>query len=125
MLLALSGSYSGETKGQGECYVCLSRKEALAAADSALYGQSMSRSVAIYKAAYAVRKMEADTLRRAFSAMDSAFVAARDAGEERRQAVDILQTALEEEKKRSRWLRKTPWIAAIIGVAVGYMAGKE
>ncbi len=51
--------------------MCLTRAEAIAAADSALYGQSTARSFRMYKALAAVKSEEAGQLREAYRLCDS------------------------------------------------------
>ena len=54
MLALCAGSLRGQTTTD-TCYICLTRSEAIQAADSALWGQSAARTLAITRALYILR----------------------------------------------------------------------
>ena len=54
MLALCAGSLRGQTTTD-TCYICLTRSEAIQAADSALWGQSAARTLAITRALYVLR----------------------------------------------------------------------
>ena len=54
MLALCAGSLRGQTTTD-TCYICLTRSEAIQAADSALWGQSAARTLAITRALYVLQ----------------------------------------------------------------------
>ena len=102
-----------------ECWLCLTKEEALQAADSALGGQFSARSLAITKVLYVTRTNEAAQLRQALTAKDAQTNAQAKAIENFQRAQDLM--VKESRHQKGRATRKTiTWI--IISALAGYSA---
>lgn len=107
-LIASSSLSSGQDSTK--CYVCLTRSEAIAAADSALLGQSSVRRLKIAAAMFAAKAEEADELRSAIEVGQQEVYALRSAIEQEQRANDLWQTAYKQQKWKAT--RKTlGWFA--------------
>lgn len=92
------------------------------AADSALKGQATVRSERVWRAAYAVRTAQADTLQNENTFLRSGLLLQTHATEQAQGAAHTLDLALIQSDRRLRRARKAPWIAAILGALIGVLA---
>lgn len=103
-----------------ECWLCLTKEEALQAADSALGGQFSARSLSIMTALYATRSSEAAQLRKAMIAKDAQTDAQAKAIANLQRVQDLM--VKESGKRKGRATRKTFLWIGLSGL-VGYSTG--
>lgn len=96
----------------------------MAAADSALGGQFAARTVRVWKAAWAVQREEADTLRQEVQLWQKAGEAEAIATRREREAGMILQEALRKESARLNRARTWIWVGTGAGLLLGVLVAK-
>ena len=117
LLMCAQWSY-GQTPT--ECWLCLTKEEALQAADSALGGQFSARSLAIAKVLYVTRTNESAQLREALTAKDAQTNAQAKAIENFQRIQDLM--VKDSRKRKGRATRKT-FLYVGIGALLGFVVG--